>query len=57
MKRTLSVPEKHQKKIAIETLRMHDATVGVLGGMNKEEARTFLKSIGYTNEQIVKLEA
>jgi hypothetical protein len=52
----LSVPEKHQEKIALKTLKMPDAMVGVMGGMTKEEAREFLKKIGYSNAQIAKLE-
>jgi len=52
----LTVPEQHQKKIAIQTLKMPDAMVGVMGGMNKEEARAFLKKIGWSDEKIAALE-
>jgi len=53
----LSVPEQHQKKIALRTLQMNDAGVSVMGGMNKEEAREFLKKkCGYSEKQISKLE-
>jgi hypothetical protein len=55
-KRELSVPEKHQKKIALQTLKYSDAGAHIMGGMTKDEARKFLKSIGYTDEQIAKLE-
>jgi hypothetical protein len=55
--KSLSVPEQHQKNIAIKTLKMPDAMVGVMGGMDKDEARKFLKSIGYTDAQVRKLEA
>lgn len=41
-KRELSVPEKHQLRIARDTLRMHDAAVGIMGGPNKEEARQII---------------
>jgi len=44
--KTLSVPDKHRKAIAIRTLRMPDAIANILGGMNKGEARAFLFSIG-----------
>lgn len=54
--KNLSVPEKHQLRIALQTLKMNDAMVGVMGGMNKEEARAFLKSKGYSDQQIQKLE-
>lgn len=39
MGRRLTVPEKHQLKIARNTLRMPDAMVGVMGGMDKDTAR------------------
>ena len=55
--RELSVPEKHQKAIALKTLKMPDAMVGIMGGMNKQEARDFLKSIGYSESQVKHLEA
>lgn len=56
IKEELSVPEKHQKKIAIDTLKMHDVGANIMGGMTKEEARKFLSKIGYTDEKITKLE-
>jgi len=54
--RPLSVPEQHQKKIAISTLKLSDFGARIMGGMTKEEAREFLKSIGYTDQQIRKIE-
>ncbi len=39
MKKTLSVPEKHQLKIARSTLKMHDVGAAIMGGMTKDEAR------------------
>lgn len=54
--RTLGVPEQHQKRIAIQTLKMHDAAVGVMGGMDKDEAREFLKSIGWSDAKINQVE-
>lgn len=47
-----NVFHKHQTKIAKDTLRMHDAAVGIMGGMNKEEARTHLKKMGWSDERI-----
>ncbi len=38
----LSVPERHQLKIARDTLRMADAMVGVAGGPSKAEAREII---------------
>lgn len=54
--RELSVPDRHQKKIALDTLRLSDAGASIMGGMSKEEARTFLKKIGYSDERIKKIE-
>jgi thermostable 8-oxoguanine DNA glycosylase len=54
-KRKLSVPEKHQEKIAKDTLKMSDVGANIMGGMNKKEAVEFLKSIGYTDNEIKKL--
>lgn len=42
----LSVPEGHQIKIAKDTLRMPDAMLGVMGGMDKPTARAILKKHG-----------
>lgn len=39
----LTIPEKHQLKIARKTLKMPDAMVGVMGGMTKAEARTIVR--------------
>ena len=38
-RRELSVPERHQLRIARDTLRMSDAGARIMGGMTKEEAR------------------
>lgn len=54
-KKKLSVPEKHQERIAKDTLKMSDVMADVMGGMNKKEAKDFLKSIGYTDNEIKKL--
>lgn len=43
--RELSVPEKHQLKIAKQTLNMPDAMVGVMGGPDKKEAREIVKRL------------
>lgn len=52
----LSVPQKHQKAIAIKTLKMNDVGASIMGGMDKEQARAFLKSIGYSDNQIANIE-
>ncbi|MBE3101959.1 MAG: zinc ribbon domain-containing protein, partial [Firmicutes bacterium] len=50
------VPEKHQLKIAKDTLKMSDAGAGAMGGMNKKEARAFLKKQGWSDARRAKLE-
>lgn len=41
-KRTLSVPEQHQLKIARATLKLSDVGARIMGGMTKEEARAVI---------------
>ena len=53
----LTVPQQHQLKIAKKTLKMNDVMANIMGGMNKAEARTFLKSIGWSDQKIKKAEA
>jgi alkanesulfonate monooxygenase SsuD/methylene tetrahydromethanopterin reductase-like flavin-dependent oxidoreductase (luciferase family) len=43
--RRLSVPERHQLRVARQTLRMSDAMVGVMGGPNKSEAREIIRRL------------
>jgi len=38
-KRALTVFEKHQLKIARQTLKMSDQMARIMGGMSKEEAK------------------
>ena len=44
-KRELSVPERHQLKIARDTLKMSDQGAMIMGGMNKEEARKVIQRL------------
>lgn len=53
----LSTPQRQQRRIALDTLRMSEFGARIMGGMNHEEARAFLLSIGYTAAAIAKLEA
>jgi DNA-directed RNA polymerase subunit M/transcription elongation factor TFIIS len=43
--RELSVPEKHQLRIAYDTLKMNDVMARVMGGMTKDEARAVIKRL------------
>ena len=54
--KSLDVFQKHQKKIAISTLKMSDAGASIMGGMSKDEARKFLFSIGYSAQKISEIE-
>ena len=44
-RKQLTVPERHQLKIAKDTLRMPEAMVGVMGGMTKSEARRVIEKL------------
>ncbi len=49
----LSVPDRHRRRVAIQTLKMSDVGAAIMGGMTKEEARAFLRSIG--DAEVVKI--
>jgi len=51
----MDVFNKHQKAIAIKTLRMSDEMADVMGGTTKKEAIEFLKSQGYSDKQITNM--
>jgi hypothetical protein len=53
-KPNLSVPEKHQFKIAKDTLRMNDTMANIMGGMTKDQARQFLRDRCGWSEQRIK---
>ena len=53
----LNVFQRHQKRIALDTLRMSDIGAKIMGGMDKPAAREFLRSIGYAPAQIAKMES
>lgn len=44
-KRKLNTFEKHQVKIARSTMKMPDPILGVMGGMNKTEAKEILNRL------------
>lgn len=56
MKSKLDIFDKHRKKIAIATLKMTDIGAAMMGGMTKQEARGFLRSIGYSWKHISNIE-
>lgn len=45
MKKELDVFEKHQLKIAKQTLKYSDVGAMIMGGMTKEEARKVIKRL------------
>ena len=53
--RAKTTPEKHQEKIAIDTLKMNDTMAAVLGGPSVQDSIEFLKSLGYTAAEINRL--
>jgi hypothetical protein len=54
--RELSIPDRHQLKIAKQTLRMPDEMIGVMGGPSRKEAEELLKKkFGYSDKQISKM--
>lgn len=50
--KNLDTFQKHQLKIAKDTLRMTDAGANIMGGMTKQEARDFLLSIGWNEKKV-----
>lgn len=43
--RELTVPERHQLKVARDTLRMNDVFARIMGGMTKQEARNIVERL------------
>ena len=52
MKKNLSVFDKHQIRIAKDTLKLSDIGASIMGGMTKDEARQLLTRHGikYTED-------
>ena len=50
--RTLTVPEKHQLRIAYSTLKMSDVGARIMGGMTKDEARDVIRRLTGQNYAI-----
>ena len=44
-KKELSVFDKHQLKIAKDTLKMNDVFINIMGGMTKKEAKAIIKKL------------
>jgi hypothetical protein len=54
--KSLSIPDRHQRKIAIDTVR--NPMKGMLGGMNAAEAESILGwKFGFSPERIARLKA
>jgi hypothetical protein len=47
--KNLSVFDKHQLKIAKQTLKMSDVGAKIMGGMTKEEAKNIIKKFSSKN--------
>jgi len=57
MKNKKNTPDYHREIIAIKTLKMNSIMSILMCGPNHEEATTYLKSIGYTDNQLEKLKS
>lgn len=55
MKNKKGTPDYHREKIAIDTVK-HPFKGQFLGGPTINEATAYLKSIGYTNKEIERLQ-
>lgn len=51
-----AVADRHQMKIARDTLKLSDVGAKIMGGMSKPEARRFLQQKGYSAARILRLE-
>jgi len=43
--KVMTIPERHQYRIALKTLRMTSPMVGVMGGMSKAQAREVMNNL------------
>ena len=48
LKKHLSIPERHQLKIARDTLKLSDIGARIMGGMTKKEAKEIINNLGRT---------
>lgn len=53
MRKTLTVPEQHQRRIAFDTLKLNDIGASIMGGMNHKQAVQTLRACGHTDRDIV----
>jgi hypothetical protein len=51
----MEVSTVHQRKIAVDTLKMSKVGASIAGGMNHKEAVDFLRSINVSDDRIKKL--
>lgn len=52
MTKTLTVPERHQQRIALDTLRMHEQGAFIMGGMDHRKAVEVLRKLGHSDWDI-----
>ena len=52
MSKILSVIELHQRRIALDTLRMHEVGARIMGGMDHLEAVKVLRRLGHDDKDI-----
>lgn len=51
----LSTPDQHQKKIALDTLKLSRIGAKLMGGMNHKDAVIFLRKIKYPDTKIISI--
>jgi len=52
MQRSLTVPEQHQHKIALSTLKMSGVGASIMGSMDHRQAVQFLRGVGYHDDDL-----
>jgi len=52
MKKTLSVPELHQRRVAIKTLQLSEVGARIMGGMDHIQAVKVLRGFGHSDRDI-----
>lgn len=50
--KTLSVPDRHRHRIALDTLRLHKAGASIMGGLNHRQAVEALREYGHSDADI-----
>ena len=52
MTKTLTIPEMHQRRVAFDTIRMHEIGARIMGGMDHRGAVQALRKFGHSEDDI-----